>query len=103
MSAGANGLKLTHHVWCLHCDLQDGATALMFAAQGGHDAVVKTLLQRDAVVDHVELVGFVKRDSICYQQATLHSVGSLFACSSLLARMPVLVSSNAPVICYFAL
>ena len=32
----------------------------MGAAQTGHDAVVETLLERGATVDHADTVGFVK-------------------------------------------
>ena len=41
-------------------DLQGGATALMSAAKHGHDAVVQTLLERGATVNHANTVGFVK-------------------------------------------
>ena len=47
-------------------DLQNGWTALMHAAQNGHDAVVKTLLERGAAVGQTEIVGFVKHESICH-------------------------------------
>ena len=40
--------------------LQDGWTALMFAAQNGHDSVVNTLLERGATFNHANTVGFVK-------------------------------------------
>ena len=40
--------------------LQDGWTALMHAAQNGHDAVVKMLLERNATIDQADTVGFVK-------------------------------------------
>ena len=43
----------------LRCDLQFGSTALMDAARNGHDAVVQTLLEWGAAVNHANTVGFV--------------------------------------------
>ena len=55
------GSKLTRHIrFFACCDLQDGWTALMVAAQSGHDAVAKALLEQGATVDHADTVGFVK-------------------------------------------
>ena len=102
LCTGAGGLELIRHIWVCIGALQNGWTALMSAALNGHDAVVKTLSQWGAAVDHAATVGFVRRDSICHQQVTILYVGSLFACLLLVACMLVLVGSGSPVMCGFA-
>ena len=54
-------------MWFLR--LQSGMTVLMHAAKKGHNAVVKTLLERGAAVDTANTVGFVKCESICHSVA----------------------------------
>ena len=50
-------------------------TALLLAAENGHDAVVKTLLERGAAVDHTETVGFAKCESICHLSIIIFLIG----------------------------
>ena len=48
---GDNCIKFT-----CHCFLQNGRTALMFAAQNGHNEAVKILVQHGAGVDMQDVV-----------------------------------------------
>ena len=58
MCSCADRLELTRHLWVLRGDSQGGWTALMAAANKGHDNVVLTLLERGATVNHAKTVSF---------------------------------------------